>query len=76
MAESVDALVSNTNDRKVVPVRPRLRVHETLAERALRGFFRFLSPHFPHIENFVLFIHSENIYTKFVRKILLCYTKE
>ena len=26
MAESVDALVSNTNDRKVVPVRPRLRV--------------------------------------------------
>ena len=27
MAESVDALVSNTNVRKDVPVRPRLRVH-------------------------------------------------
>ncbi len=27
MAESVDALVSNTNDSNVVPVRPRLRVH-------------------------------------------------
>ena len=26
MAESVDALVSNTNGRKAVPVRPRLRV--------------------------------------------------
>ena len=26
MAESVDALVSNTNDSNVVPVRPRLRV--------------------------------------------------
>ena len=26
MAESVDALVSNTNVRKDVPVRPRLRV--------------------------------------------------
>ena len=27
MAESVDALVSNTSGRKAVPVRPRLRVH-------------------------------------------------
>ncbi len=27
MAESVDALVSNTNDSNVVPVRPRLWVH-------------------------------------------------
>ena len=27
MAESVDALVSNTNDSNVVPVRSRLRVH-------------------------------------------------
>ena len=30
MAESVDALVSNTNDSNVVPVRPRLRVHRVL----------------------------------------------
>lgn len=30
MAESVDALVSNTNDSNVVPVRPRLRVHRGL----------------------------------------------
>ena len=30
MAESVDALVSNTNDSNVVPVRPRLRVQEKL----------------------------------------------
>ena len=29
MAESVDALVSNTNVRKDVPVRPRLRVQCT-----------------------------------------------
>ena len=28
MAESVDALVSNTNDSNVVPVRPRLRVRK------------------------------------------------
>ena len=27
MAESVDALVSNTNDSNIVPVRPRLWVH-------------------------------------------------
>ena len=30
MAESVDALVSNTNDSNVVPVRPRLRVQRGL----------------------------------------------
>ena len=48
MAESVDALVSNTNVRKDVPVRPRLRVPKTLVECFLRGFFCFLSPHFPH----------------------------
>ena len=28
MAESVDALVSNTNDSNIVPVRPRLRVQD------------------------------------------------
>ena len=31
MAESVDALVSNTNDSNVVPVRPRLRVQSQSA---------------------------------------------
>lgn len=28
MAELVDALVSNTSDSNIVPVRPRLRVHQ------------------------------------------------
>ncbi len=32
MAESVDALVSNTCGRKAVPVRPRLWVHKTALE--------------------------------------------
>ena len=32
MAESVDALVSNTNVRKDVPVRPRLRVRKGLSD--------------------------------------------
>ena len=32
MAESVDALVSNTNDSNVVPVRPRLRVQNKIAD--------------------------------------------
>lgn len=30
MAESVDALVSNTNDSNIVPVRPRLRAPEKI----------------------------------------------
>ncbi len=41
MAESVDALVSNTNDSNVVPVRPRLRVLKELANR--RALF-FVAP--------------------------------
>ena len=32
MAESVDALVSNTSGREAVPVRPRLRVQERLCK--------------------------------------------
>ena len=32
MAESVDALVSNTSGRKAVPVRPRLRVQKKQVE--------------------------------------------
>ena len=41
MAESVDALVSNTNRFTPVPVRPRLWVQKTLVERILRGFLLF-----------------------------------
>ena len=33
-----------------MPVRSRLRVQATLVECILRGFFCFLSPHFPHME--------------------------
>ncbi len=43
MAESVDALVSNTNDSNVVPVRPRLRVRKSncLLNRRLLLFYPF-----------------------------------
>ena len=41
MAESVDALVSNTSRFTPVPVRPRLRVQKTLVEAILRGFLLF-----------------------------------
>ena len=41
MAESVDALVSNTNRLTPVPVRPRLWVLKTLVEQLLRGFLLF-----------------------------------
>ena len=41
MAESVDALVSNTSRFTPVPVRPRLRVQKTLVEQLLRGFILF-----------------------------------
>ena len=41
MAESVDALVSNTSRFTPVPVRPRLRVLKTLVEQLLRGFLLF-----------------------------------
>ena len=34
MAESVDALVSNTSGREAVPVRPRLRVQNKLGSKA------------------------------------------
>ncbi len=39
MAESVDALVSNTNDSNVVPVRPRLRVQSQSAAKQQIVFF-------------------------------------
>ena len=39
MAESVDALVSNTSRFTPVPVRPRLRVLKTLVEHFYEGFF-------------------------------------
>ena len=41
MAESVDALVSNTSRFTPVPVRPRLWVQKTLVEQLLRGFLLF-----------------------------------
>ena len=41
MAESVDALVSNTSRFTPVPVRPRLWVLKTLVEAILRGFLLF-----------------------------------
>ena len=41
MAESVDALVSNTSRFTPVPVRPRLWVLKTLVEQLLRGFLLF-----------------------------------
>ena len=41
MAESVDALVSNTSRFTPVPVRPRLWVRKTLVEQLLRGFLLF-----------------------------------
>ncbi len=41
MAESVDALVSNTNVRKDVPVRPRLRVQRKPRNRLIMRLFIF-----------------------------------
>ena len=41
MAESVDALVSNTNVRKDVPVRPRLRVPQKLTNQTISKFYCF-----------------------------------
>ncbi len=41
MAESVDALVSNTNDSNVVPVRPRLWVHSQDFSIFFREVFLF-----------------------------------
>ena len=54
MAESVDALVSNTSGAIRAGSIPAPGT-ETLVECTLRGFFYFLSPHFPHIENFGTF---------------------
>lgn len=42
MAESVDALVSNTNDSNVVPVRPRLRVLLENLKWFISNHLRFL----------------------------------
>ena len=46
MAESVDALVSNTSGRKAVPVRPRLRVliakRKALIHKEMQGFLLLL----------------------------------
>ena len=42
MAESVDALVSNTNDSNVVPVRPRLRVPEKNPKQLINSCLGFL----------------------------------
>ena len=46
MAESVDALVSNTSGRKAVPVRSRLRVQtqkrKALIHKELQGFYFYL----------------------------------
>ena len=41
MAESVDALVSNTSRFTPVPVRPRLWVQKAPVEQLLRGFLLF-----------------------------------
>ena len=41
MAESVDALVSNTNDREIVPVRSRLRVPKTPVNQLIDRDFNF-----------------------------------
>ena len=48
MAESVDALVSNTSRFTPVPVRPRLWVLKTLVEQLLRGFLLFCHPKVGH----------------------------
>lgn len=49
MAESVDALVSNTNDSNVVPVRPRLRVLSRSAKSLINNVLAlFLFPSRPH----------------------------
>ena len=45
MAESVDALVSNTNVRKDVPVRPRLRVPANGLQISVGHFYIRFSPH-------------------------------
>ena len=39
MAESVDALVSNTSRFTPVPVRPRLRVRKNPSDKLFEGFF-------------------------------------
>ena len=53
MAESVDALVSNTNDSNVVPVRPRLRVPIKNPKWLIHSCLGFLfyppCPHFVRI---------------------------
>ena len=60
MAESVDALVSNTNDSNVVPVRPRLRVLERKDKTLLIGALSFLIfPSRPHRDRKSAFF-SEN----------------
>ena len=41
MAESVDALVSNTNDSNIVPVRPRLWVHSRRGLKQSSFFAQF-----------------------------------
>ena len=43
MAELVDALVSNTNEVTLVPVRLRLWVQKTPLEAILKGFLHFLA---------------------------------
>ena len=43
MAELVDALVSNTNEVTLVPVRLRLWVQKTPLEVILKGFLLFLA---------------------------------
>ena len=51
MAESVDALVSNTNVRKDVPVRPRLRVHFKSQIFDFQGFAIFLLVFAPRLQH-------------------------
>src|SRR5690606_20137096 len=49
VAELVDALVSNTNEVTLVPVRLRPKVQQTLLEAILEGFLRFLANHWQTI---------------------------
>gem|GEM_PF-592342 len=45
VAELVDALVSNTNEVTLVPVRLRPWVHKTPSDANQKGFFYFLANH-------------------------------
>ena len=63
MAESVDALVSNTSRFTPVPVRPRLWVLKTLVEQLLRGFLLFKTSKMVtfghHLEKKLPFFHKK-----------------